>query len=223
LAFLNLAAQHIPGLFVDKKANKVLERKLPQMRAWIVANSERLRQMPIENRERISDKTLRVICFSEAMVDLLDEIVLWSHYAQKHIGVRIGFEFPSEKKRFEIFKVDYRESQLEVDISTGITDGTLGNVLFECAKTKSLAWRYEHEHRLLTTPKYCEPKIMPDGTTEHFLDFSRAWVKSVDFGVRCPQAEIQRITTLLKADYPHVVFRKADYHKSEYALEYKEI
>jgi hypothetical protein len=48
-------------------------------------------------------------------------------------------------------------------------------------------------------------------------------VKSVDFGVRCSPAEIQRIVDLIKTDYPNVIPRVAQFHKTEYALEYKEI
>ena len=64
---------------------------------------------------------------------------------------------------------------------------------------------------------------MPDSTTEYFIDFQRAWVKHVDFGVRCPPSEIQKVVDLLKADYPNLIRRKAESHKTDYALEYKEI
>ncbi len=64
---------------------------------------------------------------------------------------------------------------------------------------------------------------MPDLTTGEFLDFKPEWVKSIDFGVRCPQAEIEKVLGLLKTDYPKIVRRRAVFHKTEYALEYKAI
>jgi len=56
------------------------------------------------------------------------------------------------------------------------------------------------------------------------LDFKKEWVKSVDFGVRCPKQEIDRILGLIKTDYSkNVACRKAHYHKTEYTIEYKQI
>ena len=56
-----------------------------------------------------------------------------------------------------------------------------------------------------------------------FLAFEREWAKSIDFGVRCPRPEIQRLLDLLKTDYPKIIKRKAVFHKMEYALEYQKI
>jgi hypothetical protein len=93
------------------------------------------------------------------------------------------------------------------------------------AKRKSEAWRYEHEFRLLTKTFNCEPREIknPDlgSIIEHFLQFNREWVKSVDFGVLSPKPEIERVVGLLKTDYPNVIASKAEFHKTEYALEYK--
>ena len=55
------------------------------------------------------------------------------------------------------------------------------------------------------------------------MDFKREWIKSVEVGLRCPEAEIQRIIGLLKTDYPKVIFKRARFHKTEYALEYEQI
>jgi hypothetical protein len=64
---------------------------------------------------------------------------------------------------------------------------------------------------------------MADSKQECFLAFEREWVKSIDFGVRCPQVEIEKMLSLLKTDYPKIVRRRAVFHKTEYALEYEEI
>jgi hypothetical protein len=223
--FLQTAARHIPGLLVNRKAGKILDKRLPQMIASMVANFERFKNVALENRISLSDEIMRVICFSDPKVKLLDEILIWSHYAKKHEGIRIGFEFPDgNKHQFEISKIKYQEKRIEVDFSNGFSSETVGHALVESAKIKSLAWQYENEYRLLSTPRRLEMRTMADSTVEYFLGLKRDWVKSVDFGVRCPQAEIHRILDLLKTDYPkNVLRRKAEFHKSEYALEYKEI
>lgn len=223
--FLQTASQFIPGLLTDKRANKILDKKIPQLTAVMVANFDKYKNMSLDNRIITTDKFLRVICFSDAKVEPLDEILIWSHYAKKHEGVRIGFEIPDGiTNPFKMFKIKYQKERHEVDFSNGFSDEAVGQVLIDSAKVKSLAWRYENEYRLLTSPRFCEERTMPDSTVEHFLDFKREWVKSIDFGVRCSQTEIQRIHHLIKTNYPkNVVCRKAAFHKSEFALEYKEI
>jgi hypothetical protein len=223
--FLQIASQFIPGLLTDKKADKILDKKIPQLTAIMVANFEKYKNMSLENRVITTDKYMRVVCFSDAKVKPLDEILIWSHYAKMHKGVRIGFEIPDGiTLEFKIFKIKYQEMRHEVDFSNGFSSEVVGQVLIDSAKVKSLAWQYENEYRLLTTPSRCEEIKMPDSTVEYFVNFKREWVKSVDFGVRCPQKEIERILGLIKTDYPKcIVCRKADYHESEYALKYKEI
>jgi hypothetical protein len=63
-----------------------------------------------------------------------------------------------------------------------------------------------------------------DALLEHFLPFNPNWVKSVDFGALCLANEIQKTVDFLKANYPkNILCRKAEFHKTEYALEYKAI
>jgi hypothetical protein len=100
------------------------------------------------------------------------------------------------------------------------------DALYESAKVKSKAWSYEGEYRLFTIRKLCEERKMEGSfttTPEHFLDFRRAWVRSVDFGVRCPPHEVQRVVDLVKSEYQNVILRKAQFHKTEYALDYTNI
>jgi hypothetical protein len=217
--FLEQARRQIPGF--DKKTAM---QHLPVMIASLVSKSEELNEQDLDDREESTDKFMRVICFSAANVKPLDEILMWSHYALKHYGLRVGFEFPEGiKDPFMIIQMDYREKRVEADFSFGSEIESMKKALAESAKVKSLAWRYENEYRLITLPELCEARKMPNSTTEHFLDFKRERVKTVDFGVRCPQAEIESVSNLFKTDYPHVVCRKAEFHKTEYALEYRKV
>lgn len=222
--FLHLAAQHVPGLRTARDPLKLLKKHIPVLTANLVKKSKTIIQTPLKLREQSADKSTRVVCFSNAELKPLDEILLWSHYAKMHGGVRIGFEFPSDTRYpFRIFEVQYRERRFEIDYAKGLLPLTIGQALLESVKVKSLAWRYENEHRLLTHPDCCEKSTMPNSTQKCFLSFEPAWVKSVDFGVRCPQDEIGRIRDLLNVNYPHVLCRKADFHETEYALVYREI
>jgi hypothetical protein len=99
--------------------------------------------------------------------------------------------------------------------------------LEQSATVKCEVWQYEQEFRLFTNTTLCEArevkKCESTTTLEHFLDFRWEWVKSVDFGVFCPHSYIQPVVDLLKMDYSNVIPRKADFHATEYALEYRQV
>jgi len=222
--FLQIVAHNFPRFRTAKDPKKFLEKNTPLIIANFVKNSDDIMQIPFKMREEMADSSTRIVCFSNSVINPLNEILLWSHYAKMHKGIRIGFEFPKDIKfPFKIFKVDYSEKRLVIDVSQGLSNQTLGQAIVDSAKMKSLAWKYEDEYRLITHPDFCERRVMPDSRQECFLDFKREWVKSIDFGVRCPQKEIDPILDLLKTDYPKVVKRKAVFHKTEYALEYEVI
>lgn len=222
--FLQIVAHNFPGLRTAKNPNKFLEKNTPLIVANFVKNSDSIMQLPFKMREEMADRSTRIVCFSNSSINPLDEILLWSHYAKMHEGIRVGFEFPKDIKfPFKIYKVDYREKRLVIDVSQGLSDQSLGQAVVDSAKMKSLAWKYEDEYRLITHPDFCEHRTMPDSKQECFLAFEREWVKSIDFGVRCPEKEIELMLDLLKTDYPKIVRRKAVFHKTEYALEYEMI
>ncbi len=187
------------------------------VKAWrkIVEKTE----LPLERKRQIIDEELRAICFSKPNSGkTIDEILLWSHYADKHKGIRIGFEFPDEiNERFKVREVIYQKNRVEVVFSLGSECPAL-EALEKSALVKCEVWRYEQEFRLLTKTTLC---IMRNG--EYFLTFDREWVRSVDFGVFCPHSEVKRIVGLLKLDYPRAVARRAVFHKTEYAFEYKQV
>ena len=209
---------------MSKDPRKYFEQITPLIIANLVKHSDDIVQLPFKMREEMADGSTRIVCFSNSTINPQDEILLWSHYANMHRGVRVGFEFPTDIKfPFKIIKVDYREKRMVIDVSRGLAEQTLGDAIVESAQIKSIAWKYEDEYRLMTHPDFCEHRTMPDSKQECFLDFKREWVKSIDFGVRCQQPEIELMLKLLNNDYPKVDKRRAFFHKTEYALAYEVI
>lgn len=170
-----------------------------------------------ENLER----GYRVVCFSSSTVTKRNEILLWSHYANKHRGVRIGFTFPANlRDPFQLYKVKYRKQRLPLDATKG-ADGIaqIEKVFRECQYRKSTAWSYESEHRGIAhlSAARSPEKRRVEGR-KLFVKIEPGWVQSVDFGLNCPAKEKARIIDLLKRCYPHVKCREAKPHKSAYAL-----
>jgi hypothetical protein len=221
--FLEVKALH-PNL-TDEAIRQLIQQQLPSMIQKIVENFKTISELPLKRRQQIIDEELRAICFSDpSRIKPLDEILLWSHYANKHEGVRIGFEFPDGiKEPFEITPITYQQNRVEVDLSFGVEYEQTHAALEKSATVKSLSWEYEREYRLFVKVGRCEDRRTPGSAVEQlFLGFKREWVKSVDFGVSCSGATIRPIVDVLKSDYPGIIPKKAMFHETDYALTYKE-
>jgi hypothetical protein len=167
------------------------------------------------------DKNGRVVSFSGQKVNPLDEVLMWSHYADGHQGIRMGFEFPTSKTpRFEITKITYCKERVFFDMGSADNyNDQFQKVVTKCIFQKSPAWAYEDEYRLYTTLPNCKERDLAKNGKTCFIEFEREWVKFIDFGVRCEDKNMQLIKAVLKMHYPHTVLRKVKYHKTEYALE----
>jgi hypothetical protein len=220
--FFDVAQLHNPAI----RTKKDLKRFVAANRNSIVKNlTTTYSQLKAENLvESMSDQSLRVVCFSESTVNRLDEILIWSHYADKHKGARIGFEFPDGITfPFKVVQVDYRKERIVLNLTEGLGSDHVMTALIEMLKVKSLAWKYEREYRLITSPRLCVCKQLQTGEPADFFPFKREWVKCVDFGVRTSLKEIQTMEEFLQKEYPNVQLRKAVFHPSDYALDYEPV
>ena len=87
------------------------------------------------------DKTL-VGCFSSTNKSIL----MWSHYADNHRGVCIGYDF--NKYKHLLYPIDYREDYFD-NCSQNVADSPYAA---DCAKLiKCIEWCYEHEWRIILT------------------------------------------------------------------------
>jgi Protein of unknown function (DUF2971) len=113
-----------------------------------------------KNKDDLSKK-YGLICFSSKW----DNPVMWSHYADRHKGVCVGFDVPDD----QLFKVQYRRERLAAFPVMG--EGTQEQKM-EFMKaflaTKFAHWRYESEYRLFTTLEE------PEGTL-YFSKFSETF------------------------------------------------
>jgi len=206
------------------KTKKAVQRRIKSDRAAgaLVQKYELVKDGIQEKREARIDQILRVVCFSAADATPLNEILMWSHYASSHRGVRIGFQFPDGITwPFKICPVTYQAARVEIDLSS--TEETL--VILEqlklAIKTKSTAWAYERECRLITNPDSCLGEKNDQDELLEFIPIKRDWVRRVDFGARYDPNLRTPILELLKKDYPTVDCYQAKYHRADYSLEYE--
>ena len=112
---------------------------------------------PYHSLRRKVSKGHRLLCFSKTY----EEQLLWSHYADGHKGIAIGFKI----LKHEPFEVAYVPELGRVKLE--LTDDSIQNerLYLGLAKIKYKGWEYEHEFRILVPCKDCNEK------DRSFLDF----------------------------------------------------
>ncbi len=189
---------------------------------FVAANSH----LPIPDASdchQFADDYLRICCFTNPEeVRPADEILLWSHYAAKHAGVRIEFDFDPEITAWKssLGGVIYATHRVPINYYAALFGGAMN--LSETIFTKCEAWRYEAEVRLVASAVNIESQDGRPGVG--YVQFEPSWVSAVDFGINCPEDDIARICGILSEKYPkNVVRRRAVRHASEFLIEYKPI
>lgn len=136
-------------------------------------------------------ETIGVFCCSRT----IDEILLWSHYANEHRGVCLEYQFrPSSFLREDFLltaagNVEY----LTEPLADWLTNAPIDNhnfvteLVHKYLKTKSPAWKYEQEARIIRR----EHGTVNFSVNEPFL-------KEVCFGLRTTRADIDLITSLAR-------------------------
>ena len=92
---------------------------------------------------RTREANVRMFCFSAAN----DDILMWSHYAQNHHGVCIGFDINSNPVFEKTAQVRYAKKYPQADYYSVTNEQYYEYSLL----TKSDHWKYEKEWRLILT------------------------------------------------------------------------
>ncbi len=210
------------GLTSILEAQTFILANVPLLATALFTGFDRIVEATIAQREQIIEETMRVVCFSASTATALNEILMWAHYADKHRGMRIGFDLPARTSRFTLQRVEYSDSRVAVDM--GDFEGSQGvqEAIKRSLRSKSTAWAYEHEYRLMTTPALCEPGMNEDAG-KLFIPIRREWVRRIDFGPRINTERMREIVDLVKTEHLNAAMYRARYHKSEYCLEYEPV
>jgi hypothetical protein len=162
------------------------------------------------------------ICsFSKARKNQL----MWSHYADEHKGVCIGFKeqkirpqgsniYPidvtyQDKYPFEniIERFNYFEKFPGMNNLNAIT----GDILYSILGTKYTSWKYERERRLVFA-KSVAHKFEPEA------------VNSIAFGLRMAERDRKTLRNLLSGgEWEHVKWFESIKSETKYSLEFKRL
>ncbi len=195
-----------------------LKPHLPSVTRAYVVGYPKKRQEMLQAWSKGRDEFIHVVCFTSSKVSARDEVVMWSHYADNHRGVRLGFEItPVKTRTYALEAVNYTDERIQIALDE--EPDTTGEKMYAAHKTKSKAWEYEAEYRLLIHRERCEK-----GPGALGFRYSKSWLHSVDFGAACDESKIiDPITDFVRTSQRSIKLRKARYHESDFALVYDEI
>ena len=91
------------------------------------------------------NQTFGILCFSRNWTNP----VLWSHYAEKHRGLCLGFDVSDQWAK----EVRYVEERLNADIEDDSPSDHTNSPGYQLITTKYSHWKYEEEVRLIFQKK----------------------------------------------------------------------
>jgi len=165
-------------------------------------------------------RTHRVFCVSKVH----HQILMWSHYADKHKGAVIKLTIPENPPgcwRFK--KVTYSNefpihntTEQMVDNLLGLwradPEETASKLLF----TKSNHWRYEYEWRDIV--KLEGPDNFGEG--KHCLDVEKERILAVYFGIDMKDEDREEIVEIVNEKLPHIEIYQAKKDKDRFKLNF---
>jgi len=140
-----------------------------------------------------------VTCFSETE----NEILMWSHYADKHKGICLKFDWKIHPEYFSGSKVFYSNSIHNIEYSS---TENFHQEYKKCVLTKLGRWNYEKEIRSVI-----------EINKKRNLSFNPKALVGVIFGEKTNNADIEIIKKViaLHKDYQQVKFYKANMIRKE--------
>lgn len=144
-------------------------------------------------------KYVGICCFTKDK----ENVLLWSHYADSHRGVCLGFDYNLMKKKFPQYdEVNYNDEPFYFDIKNP------SDSVSKTALRKSSDWEYEEEVRFFME-------------RSKNIDFYKDALLEVNFGSRCNKRDMMNIQHLIsKLNYSRCEFYKASINQAKYIVEF---
>ncbi len=179
--------------------------------------------------ERAPFSFQEIACFSAPTTEDSD-ILMWSHYANKWQGVRLGFNMLFENHaqldygnntQYYLDIVRYNEEHLSLDLSQ-IKDIDDLSEYWEWYRSivfnKAKAWQYENEWRLMAV----------EGESEkvgdlRFWRFDRRILKTVDIGPRVSVSDKKELLNIILTHYQGVEVREVVPDNRMFKINYNRI
>lgn len=147
----------------------------------------------------------KLSCFSAKN----NEVLMWSHYADLHKGICIGFDFPHKyDEKFILCPIKYLKSIVPLDGSSDLI-----TTLLYWQTTKSIRWEYEDEIRAIT-------KSNSDELLE-LREYDKKYVRKVIFGCKVTPEQMNKVFRELRKngfDLKNIEFSQMLINKETFLL-----
>ena len=156
--------------------------------------------------------TYRLYCLSEKS----DCELMWAHYADKHKGLLL--QFSTKKTIFGgAYKIEYQKEYPKILPQKNLI--TAKSALL----TKSVAWQYEQEYRVLAFDEGAQSVLEGKAPKEvivrkNKLIFDLSNLVSITFGCLFPPDEISTYKKVIQSLAPHIQLRQAYKIENNYQL-----
>ncbi|GBD90673.1 hypothetical protein BMS3Abin04_01390 [bacterium BMS3Abin04] len=193
-----------------KERRKTVFQKVKELQQELKSNPERI----VKRMEKYIENTIGIFSFTEK----LDNLLLWSHYADSHKGFCVEFSAPKlnnlmvevflkEIDKAFIFKVHYQnEYPIVHPIKTSYEDRL--NLQF-CTKSKN--WEYEKEWRIIFM-NYKKKAEIPSNI-----------ISNIYLGLLADESNITTSIAILKKSNPNIGLYKAVKKKNAFGLHFEKL
>jgi hypothetical protein len=141
-----------------------------------------------------------VSCFSKNP----ESILMWSHYADCHKGICLGFdqELLETDMKYKFLEVRYQSAFYKLS-KFGDPQQVLDFLL-----TKFIDWKYEEEYRL----------IIEDAPNK-LLSYNPLSLKEIIIGLKMPANESERLRSIVNDNFPHIRIRQTKRNSDGFKLD----
>lgn len=184
-------------LIIQNEKHKDPEAKKEQSRRWGKILEE-------------ESNKLGVVCLSHKP----DDILMWSHYSDKHSGFCLKFDKKLIKKTFYGSDVEYSQvyptftNFVEELVQSGIE-----KVYKTFLLTKSIHWKHEEEYRLIN-----DPSSRNDQPGERKYKYPEEALFGIIWGCQMLEKDKEKIKTVFKYKSHSISYYQATKSESEYAI-----
>jgi hypothetical protein len=158
-----------------------------------------------------------------------ENLLMWSHYANSHRGLVIGFDYdnpffngikPNVSIAYEVKYSKKRPAFFDYN-RIRVRDAPKEEII-NLLLTKSLWWEYEEEIRMFAHPSAAtNVKKNENGLDIYLFDFPKECLKQIIFGSLMKSDEKREIAEITNSLYPNIELLEAIPSETEFALRFK--
>jgi hypothetical protein len=171
------------------------------------SNPNTLLNMALDKIRKNINENIGILSLSK----INDNILMWSHYSDSHMGFVVGFDESHEFFRKQLY--DRPDSGVLKDViySNEPIVVQLENISLpeELLYTKKTDWQYEREIRIVRELQFADKKDLPKNI--YLFKIPENAIKEVIFGAKCESSMIDEIKNKISVNNSlSVIYKKAD-------------